>query len=341
MTSVIDGLDPSRYVRSPLHALDRDWPETNCYMDLWIEVLHALGKDPRAGLGFTVLQDFEGDQITFFKIPTGDLEALFGVVIQELAIFDELASHIATQVSRGRLPLIEVDGYFLPDTKGLSYRSDHVKTTVAVNRIDVAAREMDYFHNAGYFRLAGEDFDGLLGRLPDQANDAARLFPYSEFAKLDRVAARTPTATGAVEILRRHWRERPAANPIEAFLAAFPQHLAQLADRPPEFFHDYTFNTMRQLGSNFELLASHLDWLSRAGIDGLGTAHQEARAISQSAKTLQFQLARAVAKRKMDRLQEPLERIAAAWDTVMRELGAALGEVAAAPTSVAPQASAG
>lgn len=341
MTSVIDGLDPADYQRDPLHKLDRDWPETNCYMDLWIEVLSALGKDPRAGLGFTLLQDFEGDQMSFFKIPTGDLERLFGVVIQELAIFDDLADHIAVQIARGRLPLIEVDGFFLPDTKDLSYRLAHTKTTIAINRIDRAAREMDYFHNAGYFRVSGQDFDGLLGQLPEQQSDEDRLFPYAEFAKLDKAANRTPSVADALDILRRHFEDRPSTNPIRAFLDAFPDHLARLADRDPEFFHAYTFNTMRQLGANFELLASHCEWLSEQGRDGgvdataaLTAARDQAAAISASSKVLQFQLARAVAKRKMDRLVDPLERMAANWDNAMRELGRALAGMTAGQATI-------
>ena len=37
----------------PLHGLERNWPETNCYVDLWIEVLHADGREPTAALAFT------------------------------------------------------------------------------------------------------------------------------------------------------------------------------------------------------------------------------------------------------------------------------------------------
>ena len=56
-------------------AATRIWPETNCYVDLWIEVLAAAGFTPEAMLGFTLTQDFEGDQFTFFKVPLEDLES--------------------------------------------------------------------------------------------------------------------------------------------------------------------------------------------------------------------------------------------------------------------------
>ena len=37
---------PREYQSHFSHAGERIWPETNCYLDLWIETLHALGLDP-------------------------------------------------------------------------------------------------------------------------------------------------------------------------------------------------------------------------------------------------------------------------------------------------------
>ena len=79
MESAVLEIDPHAYRPSALHDPSRHWPETNCYVDLWIELLAALGFEPAAMLGFTVAQDFEGDQFTFFKVPLEDLEALYGV----------------------------------------------------------------------------------------------------------------------------------------------------------------------------------------------------------------------------------------------------------------------
>lgn len=39
MRQIFPGLDPKNYVQHPLHSSERMWPETNCYIDLWIEVL--------------------------------------------------------------------------------------------------------------------------------------------------------------------------------------------------------------------------------------------------------------------------------------------------------------
>src|SRR5690606_26314651 len=99
MTAVFAGLDPETYRPHALHDAERMWPETNCYVDLWIEVLHAFGTAPEAMLGFSLVQDFEGDQFTFFKVPLEDLEALYGIRGTELAIFDRVESHVATQIA--------------------------------------------------------------------------------------------------------------------------------------------------------------------------------------------------------------------------------------------------
>src|SRR3954469_4497093 len=176
-------IDAQGFRPHALHSAERNWPETNCYVDLWIEVLHAFGLDPRAALGFTVAQDFEGDQFTFFKFPLEDLQALFALMVQELAIYDEVESHTAQQLQRGRLVLVEMDSFYLPDTRGTAYRHEHVKTTVGIAHLDCGARELGYFHNAGYYRLSGEDFDGVFRRLPALKNNPELLFPYVEFVK--------------------------------------------------------------------------------------------------------------------------------------------------------------
>src|SRR5207253_8592962 len=83
-------LDPARYRRHAIHGENRVWAETNCYVDVWVELLHAWGFDPVAALSFTLAIDFEGDQWTFFKYPLGDLYQLYGLDVQELAIWRPL-----------------------------------------------------------------------------------------------------------------------------------------------------------------------------------------------------------------------------------------------------------
>ena len=330
MMPAIAGLDPATYRPNRLHDQERHWPQTNCYVDLLIEVLAATGHDPVAALGFTVAQDFEGDQFTFFKFPTADLQRLAGLDIQELAIFDRLEDHLLVQIDRGRLPLVEVDALFLPDTRGLTYRTAHSKTTVGVNALDPGARRMHYFHNDGFFALEGEDYDGIFGQWKDAPSGGLPLFPYAEFVKFGAPRRKQDVVAAAVELLRQHLARRPKRNPLAAYGAEFGRHAEALAGRAPEYFHTYAFNTLRQAGANFELLASHLEWLAANGCQGLEAAMEAAGSIAGGAKAMQFKLARAMARQRFDGLDTTLEPMARAYDTIMSVLDARMAITAKA-----------
>ncbi|MBS0243871.1 MAG: DUF1839 family protein, partial [Proteobacteria bacterium] len=267
MSAVLATLDPANYAPHRLHDLARTWPETNCYADLWIEVLASFGLDPIAGLGFTVRQDWEGDQFTFFKHPPEDLDLLYGIEVQELSIYDSLVAHVAEQVGNCRLTLVEVDGYHLPDTAGTSYGIEHTKTTIAINRIDRARERIEYFHNAGYFAAERQDFRALF-RLDGDMSPNAALFPYVEFVKVRRGRGHGTLRDTAVERLRHHLQRRPRSNPFLAFKALLPRAIEQLIAGTD--FQKYAFNTARQFGANFELLAEHLAWLEAKGAAELG-----------------------------------------------------------------------
>lgn len=303
-------LSPSTHRQHTLHASTRDWPQTNCYADLWIEMLNALGYAPEAMLGFTLTQDFEGDQFTFFKPPHADLEALYGLRVEELALYDRLETHIEIQVSRGRIVMVEVDGHYLPDTRGVTYRLGHSKTTIGITRFDAARSQLDYFHNDGFFTLENDDFDGALWRLPGQKRPET-LFPYAEFVRLDD-ARRVDEdfRPRALELLRRHFSRRPTDNPLRAFAAEFPRLWTVMQNRPEDFFHAFAFNTVRQFGANFELLGAHLDWLDARFV----AESAECRAISAGAKALQFNIARAMARKRTLDGAPALEELACAYD---------------------------
>ena len=317
MTAVIQGLDSAAYNSHALHSMERMWPETNCYSDLWIEVLSAQGLAPEALFGSFVTQDFEGDQFTFFKTPLEDIADLYGIRVTELAIYDNVEDHIVEQIKRGRLCLVEMDGYFLPDTQGVGYHQDHGKTTVAINRLDVENRTMDYFHNRGFFTLSGDDFDGIFHR--NAADDAPLFLPYTEFVKFPEQPATTAhIATEAKRLLARHLLSVPTRNPVAAFASVFPQRAEVVADRPFAFFHKYAFNTLRQLGANFELLSAHLEWLGQG--NEFVTAVSHAKRISEVSKSAQFQLARAVSRRKFEPLGMVMDPAVEAWDQLMADL---------------------
>jgi hypothetical protein len=310
---------PANYQPHALHSSERMWPETNCYTDLWIELLASQRLAPESMLAFTLTQDFEGDQMTFFKVPLEDLESLYGIVVTELAIYDRVETHVVEQAARGRICLVEMDSFYMPDTQGVAYRIEHGKTTVAINRLDLAARELDYFHNGGFFHLSGEDFDGLFQLNAEEG--ALPFLPYTEFAKLpDFYPDEVELRDEALTLGRYHFDRRPIDNPLRAFSGVFAAKAEAVADRPFGFFHKYAFNTLRQAGANFELCGSYFDWL---GADFAEPANH-ARKISEVMKSAQFQLARAVTRRKFEPLLAALEPAADSWDQLMESAGKAL-----------------
>lgn len=310
----IAALDPSTYQRHLIHGENRVWAETNCYSDVVIELLHGLGHEPIAALPFTFTIDFEGDQWTFFKFPDADLLELYGLDIQELAVWRPLVNHITEQVAAGRPVLVELDSYFLPDTAGSAYKLAHVKSTVAVNEIDTEHRHLGYFHNQGYYALDGADFSDVfqLGGLVHER----MLPPYIEYVKT-RPDFEAPTAGSLVDaslsLLKKHLGRGPHDNPFVHFKTRFAQDLEWLMNADMESFHAYSFATLRQYGACFELSETYLRWLGEQGVDELDLALLAFQKISQTAKTFQFQLARSMARKKTLDLS-PLDEMATQWE---------------------------
>jgi hypothetical protein len=310
MLVCIPGVSTESFRAHPLHSIDRCWPETNCSLDLWIELLYALGLAPEPALGIAARQDFEGDQFGFTKIPLEDIEYLYGLRVLELASYETLEVHVARQMRRGRLCIISADAYYLPDTAQVGYRKRHTATMIGINRLDCAAGVAEYFHNGGYFRLAEDDYRGLLK--PDSENGTGQL-PYVEFTTLE-VASVEPAELKrrCAALLSKHWADRPTTNPIREFQKVFPEQARALVDRDPEALHDYAFHTARLLGSNFELLGSCLDWVT-------GATHpltKHCNLIAEVAKILPFRLAKAVAHGRFERLDTALNPAADAWDSI-------------------------
>lgn len=300
-----------------LHDPARAWPETNCYVDLWIEVLHALELDPIACFGFTFSTDFEGDQWTFFKPVFSDLFDLYGVDIQELNIWRPVLEHLRTQIPRKRFVLVEVDSFYLPDLAATDYRKAHAKTTIAVESLDEPQKRLGYFHNAAYAELEGEDYVALLETAP-------LLPPYTEFAKFDRLVKRPPAELREIakRILAREVARRPSGNPIAAFREKFATDAAWLAEKDLAQFHAYAFATLRQLGACFELAATHLKWLDPEDA-ALVKAAAHFEEISNGGKALLFKVARMVGgNKKKQNFDETLEAMEKAWAAGMETLAA-------------------
>ena len=66
--------------------------------------------------------------------------ALFGLDVHEMQPYRAAAGQIAEQLAAGRTLIVELDAWYLPDTAATSYRTEHVKTSVIAEAIDVEAR---------------------------------------------------------------------------------------------------------------------------------------------------------------------------------------------------------
>ncbi len=316
MTLKVFDLDPETYVPHRLHQSDRSWTETNCWQDMMIEVVHALGLEPLAACAFTLSSDFEGEQWTLFKFPPEDLRSLFGLEVEEIYVWRPVIDHLEESLTAGNLLTVEVDAWFLPDTAGITYHSDHVKTGVVPQLLDRTQRKIGYFHNAGYFQLEDEDFDGIF--YLEQGRDPRILLPYVEVIKLDRLIrlGADELLEQSTELVRAHLKRRAESNPMPRFRERLEKDLAWLAEQGESAFHSYAFANCRQCGANAEVASAYVDWLGRSqGVD-LSEPAGDLRSISEAAKSLQFALARVARGRRVD-LDATFKEMERGWDSAM------------------------
>jgi hypothetical protein len=306
-------IDPAGYVAHPLHSPERIWAEKNCYVDIWIELVHALGLDPMAMMAFTLGIDFEGDQWTFFKPPHEDLKRLYGVDVQELYIWRPLLEHALEHLAAGKFISTEADAYWLPDTVATDYRRKHTKTTIVLASVDLAAQQLGYFHNGGYFLAQGEDFARLF-RL-NAAPDPTFLPFFAEIVRCDRIQRHDGQALREIsrQCLRRHLAWRSRSNPLPEFHERFKHDLPLLVREGMEAYHAWVFGTIRQLGAATELSALYLRWLEPEPAQA--AAADALLSISSACKSLVLKIARAVhSKRALD-ASTSFEEMASAWET--------------------------
>ena len=210
---------------------DRVWVETNCYVDLWIELLHALGLDCAPALAFTLSVDFEGDQWQFFKFPLEDLRTLYGLDVAEMNPWRGLEHHIEEQLDdgtvphrRGRLLVPPRHGRRLvsPRAREDHDRAQHDRSRAAAARLLPQRRLL----RARRRRLRGP-------LRPRQRSP--EMLPAVRRAREARPTCERSTIASCWRprstLVRVHLARRPATNPVQRFRKRLEQDLDWLQRR--------------------------------------------------------------------------------------------------------------
>ncbi len=156
--------------------------------------------------------------------------SISGLEVAELNVWLPLVDHVEEQLGpSGRLLSIDVDACgSCPTPLGASPTAleAHQKTTIVAEMVDRGATVgSGYFHNAGYFELEGDDFDGVLHARRPTPHPPAVLPPYVELVRLDRrppPISPTPALVAELAVRRRSGPRSPRArrpgltNPIVA-----------------------------------------------------------------------------------------------------------------------------
>lgn len=284
--------DPRTHRPHGLHGPGSVWPEINCAVDGWIELLALTGREPAAVAGIALAADVWGDHWEMVQFDTTDLERVLGVRRREMTPWRPVTEHIADQLARGGMLSVEVDAWWLPDTEGTSYRREHVKTSIVPLTLD--DHSTTYLHNDGMYVAEGDDLAGLFSSDPALTQVP---HPYIEVIAFDPPPADVPDR--ALAAARHHLSRRPGDNPVRRLQAVIEDCVPAVVTADSGRLHAFAFSSVRQLGGTGQLAAGHLRWLADAlDLDPEPAGHA-ARAfddLARSALSAQFQLARAVTR---------------------------------------------
>ena len=122
-----------------------------------------------------------------------------------------------------------------------------------------------------------------------------------------------------MNLLRRRLQLVPKANPFTAFKTRFENDVKWLTLETLDMFHRYSFATLRQFGACFELSATYLKWLQKQNVKGMDFSIRAFTELSAGAKAIQFQLARALTRKKPLDLAA-IDTMAKTWHNAVADL---------------------
>ena len=269
-------LDAATYQRHALHAEDRVWVEKNCYVDIWIEVLHALGLraagDAAVRRRASTSKAISGRSSSRRTTSCCDL---YGVDVQELNVWRPLLEHARraprrrqADLDRGRRVLAARHrGHRLP-ARSTPRRRSSSRTSISTS--SGSATSTTPATTRSRARTSRRLF--RVGAAPDPT-----FMPlFAELVRIDRVVKRPAAELRAMSraLLARHLARRPADNPVRALRrSASRRDLPGLTDEGPR--RSITRGRSRRCASSarrWSCLQLHLRWLERSGAGAGGRA---------------------------------------------------------------------
>ena len=128
--------------RTPLHAGDRTYPETNCYTDILIELLHARGDEPLAAMGSHGADGLRGRPVDVLQAARRRTSSgCSASTSTRCSPTGRCRSRSPSSSRAGRTMIVELDSWYLPDTAAteLPHASTSRRSVVA-EAIDPEAR---------------------------------------------------------------------------------------------------------------------------------------------------------------------------------------------------------
>ncbi|MDO4255062.1 MAG: DUF1839 family protein [Kocuria sp.] len=309
MTTTYPGLSVDGFQQHPLHQQDSLWSNTNCYLDVWIELLHGMGRRPEPLFAAAVAAETQVEQFEFLKIDHRDLEEVHGIRVGEYDVWTSLLEHVITQMRAGNLIIVEADAHWLPDTRGISYRIEHTKTSIVPLHVDREHQHLVYLHNEGLHELRGSDFEFVLG---PRRSEGIVPSPYVELVRMERLTEANDDAARehTIRLLRHHTHRAGTQNPAAELMDVLRARYEWLTTAGMDGYHALCFETTRQLGVVSLLGAEAVRF---SGVEQLQPAAEAFTAVSKEAKALQFQLARVARGRQSTTLETTMNTIVAQW----------------------------